>query len=334
MSQKANIKTLDIVQESKQALAQFSDELRMALTIARSDMQRTISRLQGEVADHWKQHLRQWNKKLAEAKTDLYRVQLQTGESRQKPIEQARLVERAQRNVDEAQWKLSRIKHWVRELDREMLNCKGQLQTLEQCLDADLPRAAARLDKIMDSLEAYVNVQAPAIDVPAESHTANAAPMARSTATPAATAFTLSADQRDSVADAAELKKVDFQTWRITDEDAATLDEIDLPIDPPFPEDRIIIATDALSSSTLRLHRAQGTSTGDSGWLITSSAAEKPPAAGDCSAISFADFIAACRGLERLALLPRGVTVRIDRGRIVDVLDADGRSRWQQPERA
>lgn len=339
MARNANIKTLEIVQDSKNALTRFGEDVRVALSMARSDMQRLINRLQFEETNRWKQHVRKWNKKLAEAKTDLYRAQIQMQDSRERPIEQVRAVERAQHNVDEGQRKLERIKYWLRELDRQMLLCKGQLQSLDQAVEVDLPRAAARLEHVMDSLQAYISLSTPQpITGEADSNSVGIAskPAADTPRTDEderhLPAFILDASRRKSVSDVSADVVLSASNWSISPDDADRLAKLDVPIDPPFPEDRIIIAVEAIASEDIALHRTSDTPSGDSGWLIVPADLKQPP--DRCVAVSFLDLSKAQPLLESAMILPRGSLILITRGRIVDTVDKGGRSLWSQADRA
>lgn len=338
MTQRANVKTLAILQESRVALVEFGEEVRVALSMARSDMQKLIDRLQGELADHWKQQLRRWEKKLAEARTDLYRAQLQTQDLRQKPVEQMRMVQRAEQHVDQAQQKLAHIERWVRELEREMLLCKGQLQGLDQAVQVDLPRTLARLDQSMNELEAYIKLAPPILKDPITSATPDAPPSTLhspaskrpSDAAPKAVpAFALAAHQRDAAIAQQQTIDPTAANWTLHPSDAAQLENLSLPIDPPFPEDLLLIEADTLATDTICLHRLEKTSASDSGWLIVPAGRTAPPPLNQFKVITFSQFVRACKALERLIILPRGMTIKLKQGRIKQIQNANGRSLWQ-----
>ena len=73
-------------------------------------------------------------------------------------------AEDAQRRFEEAQTKSANTRRWIRRLDEQVFQYKGLLQALNHSLDVDAVNATARLERMVEALEAYVALPPPAIE--------------------------------------------------------------------------------------------------------------------------------------------------------------------------
>src|SRR5690606_14653078 len=112
---------------------------------------------QSEQLSHWQREVRIWTNKVSQAKVDLSRAQMQSGERR--PILEKKALDAAVRRLEEAEHKIQRIRFWTRELERESLLFRGQLHQIDRTVEVDLPRAMARIDRHLDNLDAYLRVK-------------------------------------------------------------------------------------------------------------------------------------------------------------------------------
>ena len=161
MAHSANIRSLDAVKDFKAALAKFGDQVKQSLISAHADMRKGIQRLQTDHYAYWQHEEKKWSRKLAEAKSELYRAENESRDTRTSPVLERKAVDRAQQRIDECRRKMERVKHWVRTLEKEAALCQSQLQQLDEMVEADLPRTAAKVDRMMQSIESYLNLQAP-----------------------------------------------------------------------------------------------------------------------------------------------------------------------------
>jgi len=161
MDHSANIRTFDALKEFKRALQKYEEETRAALSSARSSMQRAVSRLQTDRLAHWKREQQKWTRKLAEAKVDLNRVQLEKGDRHASAVLERKRVAQAKQNLEEAERRIQRIRYWVTVLERERMTAQGQCQQLERTIEHEIPRLQARIERMMDELEQYVKLAAP-----------------------------------------------------------------------------------------------------------------------------------------------------------------------------
>ncbi len=166
MAEAAKVKSLDALRDFKAALLEFIDEGKGALSGASSDIQRTVWWLQQDRRAHWEREIRQRTEKVAQAKSELYRKQLQATADGGRPsdVDERKALQKAQMALEEAQRKLEATKKWAAALDREFLLYRGQVQPLGRVLDADLPKAVIKLDRMVTALEKYLLERAPDTD--------------------------------------------------------------------------------------------------------------------------------------------------------------------------
>lgn len=161
MSQFARVISIDILRDFKAALTEFAEQAGVALSEAQSDVQRTIFWLQHEQQAHWQREIKKRNEKLAQAKAELNKKQIATNDVRTSAVLERKMVTAAQNRLDEAEEKLRRVKKWSQLLEREFLLFKAQCQQVSGAVQADIPAAVVRMNKMISSLEAYVALQAP-----------------------------------------------------------------------------------------------------------------------------------------------------------------------------
>ena len=166
MRHSADVKSIDALKDAKAALAEFRNVARIALAEAFSDVQRPHSWLQGDRRTWWQAEVRRRQEKVNQAKSDLYRAQLAAMDDRPSCIEQRKQLQRSERALEEAHRKVELVRKWTRVLDREMLLFRGKCQPIARAVDGDLAKGEARLEVLLDDLDAYVRLQAPASGPP------------------------------------------------------------------------------------------------------------------------------------------------------------------------
>jgi len=164
MARAADVKSLDALKEGKIALVEFRELVTSALSEAYSDVYRTVNWIQNDRRMFWQSELRRREEKVNMAKSELFREQLSASDGTASCLEQKALLKKAEFACEEARRKIEFVKKWARMLDREMMLFKGKCQTLARAAEGDIPRGEARLEILMDRLEKYVRLAAPAGD--------------------------------------------------------------------------------------------------------------------------------------------------------------------------
>ena len=81
-------------------------------------------------------------------------------------VDEEKAAAMAQRRFEEAQAKAASTTRWIRLLEERVFEYKGLLQALNHALDTDAVNALARLDRMIESLEAYIALAPPGEPLP------------------------------------------------------------------------------------------------------------------------------------------------------------------------
>lgn len=166
MSQFASVKSIDALSDFKAALVEFADVSKLALSEAQSDAQRTIWWLTRDQPSHWQREVKKRSEKLSQAKVDLARAQLAAQDVRASAALERKAVAAAQARLEEAERKLAACKRWTQVLEREFMLFKAQCQQVASACAADVPMAVARIERMIDSLQAYISLAPPSDATP------------------------------------------------------------------------------------------------------------------------------------------------------------------------
>lgn len=81
--------------------------------------------------------------------------------SRSSGVEEKRALDRAKRRKEEVEAKMAALEKWVVRLDDQVDKLKRPCVALSNLLDHTTPRALARIDRMLDSLEEYLRPPPP-----------------------------------------------------------------------------------------------------------------------------------------------------------------------------
>ena len=157
MPEKAQITSVEAIGSFRSQLIVFLGQARPVLEEVANEMSRTRLWLQNEQRMFWENELRRRERRLEEAKQELFNATISS-----LPTGTAALlrmtVQRTQRAVHEAEAKMRLLKHWDNELDNRAAPLMKQIGQLHGFLATDMTRAVAYLDQILRTLDAYRNV--------------------------------------------------------------------------------------------------------------------------------------------------------------------------------
>ncbi|MFM7134746.1 MAG: hypothetical protein ACKO0W_10560 [Planctomycetota bacterium] len=165
MAGEANITDVAALDELRRALIRFREEAAMAVAEADSEVKRTFVWLERDRMLHWKRAVPRLEEELAGAKSALYRKEMQTMGTGQRPstIDEKKAVARAKAKSEEARECLDRTKRWMTALEREVSLYKSHMSPVSSLIDRDLPSAILRLRNMALALEAYLASPTPAL---------------------------------------------------------------------------------------------------------------------------------------------------------------------------
>src|SRR5205823_416441 len=121
-------------------------------------------------AQFWKKAIRECEEKLAQAKNALFRKELQKTAAGRTPdvIEEKKAVARAKEALEHAHKKLQNCKRWEVEFDHAVGEYEGPARQLAGEVEGEPPRAVSHLDRILDSLDAYMQLAPVRTPIPVE----------------------------------------------------------------------------------------------------------------------------------------------------------------------
>jgi hypothetical protein len=181
MSGSAKISSVDALRALRVSLCKFAEVAAGALEEAEGEIDRTAQWLKQEQQPYYKTQTRKCSEQLARAKLELKSKQ----EYMKSPVggqysfvDEKKAVAVAQRRLEEAQQKFEAGKRWIPQIERESYNFKGMVQGLAGALELEIPNARARIDGMIESLQAYFDT-APASALTAGEKTQPAGDMRR-----------------------------------------------------------------------------------------------------------------------------------------------------------
>jgi len=144
-------------------LVKFADELRVALSDADGEVQRTLAWLEGEAPNHWQRQIRKLHEQAQQTKAVIRDKKLSKTPSGAAPstaIEEKQLRLIVQKH-EEAQQKLANCKRWRHLLDKEVLAYRGTARRAPGVVETTIPAATAELDRAASALDQYAALAAP-----------------------------------------------------------------------------------------------------------------------------------------------------------------------------
>ncbi len=160
MAQRANITSIDAIQAFRANLVIYVNKARPALEEAASEVSRLRVWLETERRPYWtKQYLLRMQR-LEEAEAALFSAKLsrfsEVSAAQQAAVQKTRLA------VSEAEEKIRSIKRWMRDYETRTGVLLKQLEKLDNVFSLDLANAVAYLNELIDTLQKYAALRAPA----------------------------------------------------------------------------------------------------------------------------------------------------------------------------
>lgn len=322
MARPARVQSTDAIKHFRAKLIRFADNAKAALGDTDAELLRAGNWLRQDRQVYWKTEHRRRAEAFQRAKSALNQKRLYksaTGD-RQSSVEEEKAFAVAKRRLQEAEQKVAAVKSWIRKLEDERFLYKAQSQRMARAAEMDVPRAVAMLDRILDSLDAYVHERAPS---PATGMSDAFESMARNLDAEArAEAERIDAERRAECARQRKLTlppaerdavppKDEPPPWpddrRIPAAQLAALAALELEQRPPAPDDVVIVARRSGAAPRVVLERIRTSSPGDSGWYIGPVGLEA--SSDDCVAIAVQTLLAARPDWASMFALPFGTLI-------------------------
>ena len=160
MSQ-ARIENIEALKAFKLALWKFAETVNVALADAEAEASGTLRWLETEQRTYWQNAERKSQELVARAAEALRHKKIFKDSSGRTPsaVDEEKALAKAKRMLEHAEEKLEHVRRHTPRLTREILLYKGQVQRLSTFVGGEIPAAAAKLDKIIEQLDAYVSLE-------------------------------------------------------------------------------------------------------------------------------------------------------------------------------
>jgi hypothetical protein len=167
MSTSANVTSIESLGQLRAALCVFNEKAADALLAADAEIQRTVDWLTEQLG-YWQHQVRRWEDEVFRAKTELSRRRmLKISDRPPDCTEQEEALERARAALAHAEEQVEHTRRWQRLWQEAVIEYNGPAGLLKSLLEGDLVRTLALLEHKIESLDAYVNLTAPAAPAPA-----------------------------------------------------------------------------------------------------------------------------------------------------------------------
>jgi hypothetical protein len=158
----ARVENVDALRALKTALFKFADAANIAMADADSETHRTHGWLETEAPTYWQGQIRKRMEAVNRAREAVrQKTMFKDALGRQQSaVEEQKALSLALRNLQAAEEKLNGVRRWSRRLQKEIELYRGSMQPLANAIAIDLPKAAGQIDKIIVSLNAYLELVA------------------------------------------------------------------------------------------------------------------------------------------------------------------------------
>jgi len=170
----ARVDNLEALTLFRRALLKFAEIANVAIADAESEAVGTQHWLESEQRVRWAGAVRKSQELVSRCEEALRHKRIFKDSSGRTPsaVDEEKALVKAKRMREHAEERLENVRRYTPRLQREILLYKGQVQRLGTFIAADIPTAVAKLDKMVDLLQAYVNLTpteatAPAMNLPA-----------------------------------------------------------------------------------------------------------------------------------------------------------------------
>ena len=162
MSTPAQITAIEVVRQFKFGLEEFQVEAREAVTQLLLEMRRALDWIEHDRARYWPREMQRASDAVLQARNDLERCEMSIrAEDKRSCYEQKIALEKAKRRLRLTEDKVRAVRRWRVAVHREADDFQGRLAKLANCLDMDLPRALAALERMAAALDRYTERSAP-----------------------------------------------------------------------------------------------------------------------------------------------------------------------------
>lgn len=153
----ANITSPEVLRDFRVKLVKFDGKAKQALASVKEEVSRVTEWLKREQDAHWKRQIRKWEEAVVQLRIEYLRVTQSDKYLRgSSGVDEKKALERAIRMKELSQQKLENVKKWSWAVEHKAGKLLQPCNNMAHQLEHLTPRALARLDTMMESIEDYL----------------------------------------------------------------------------------------------------------------------------------------------------------------------------------
>ena len=154
----ARIDSPDVIREFRRRFVAFDQAVRNALMGIDTEVRTAADWLRGEALMNWRRRQRRCEEAMNNALRELRQAQMNTDAAQKAShVDEKKAYDKARRMKEEADRKVEGVKKWAIILDQKAAKMLGPCRAFGARMDSVTPRALARLDAMLISLEEYLS---------------------------------------------------------------------------------------------------------------------------------------------------------------------------------
>ena len=162
MSTQADVRSIEALKDLRVAMSLYGEEALSGLSAVQMEINRTIQWLQYDRPSYWKDQLKRRQEQVAAARAEVFRRKLaKTADYTPAYSEQKEQLRKAEASLLDAEKRIAAVKKWGPLLQTAVLEYHASSRRISDLAAADVPRAVAKLSRMIDALEAYLRVAPP-----------------------------------------------------------------------------------------------------------------------------------------------------------------------------
>lgn len=163
MSTQADVKSLDTLSFVKAALASYAHETGQAIAEVELEGRRAVDYITVDMAAHWKAEVRRCNDLVNHAIKDLEHCKAfkKVGDNTPACVEEKKNLEKARAKLANAERKAEAVRRWTPVVLQQFRETCVRLVHFREVIDVDCPKAIARVERMLKSLDAYREMSSP-----------------------------------------------------------------------------------------------------------------------------------------------------------------------------
>ena len=162
MSKSANVLSLDTLKDFKLAMITFAEDARNSLSGVDMELRRMRDWLERDQLGYWQSQIKKRQEDLMQARADLHKRKIsQQGSDAVSDAEQKEALRDATRRLRVAEEKLAQIRRLIPFLHHAIDEYHSHSQPLGDHLSGGFEKSVFTLQKMIDSLHAYLALSAP-----------------------------------------------------------------------------------------------------------------------------------------------------------------------------